>query len=249
MSRNGNAPLPPSSAAFEREIEALRQRIDTIDTQLLGLLNARATVVADIYALKRRHGVTRLDRARSDAILDRLAAASAGPAVAGRRAALSSTHCSTSSSSATHPRKSPPPLASLPDTELRRGPMARDILFQENSATRDFTFDTKVAQVFDDMVGRSVPFYGEIQRMLSELALQFTPDQDGRISRSRLLDRHDARPDSLEPPLSGDCAWLWSGQRSGDARAGARETRAARGRQAGNAADSGSRRRDRTAQR
>jgi tRNA (cmo5U34)-methyltransferase len=59
--------------------------------------------------------------------------------------------------------------------------MARDELFQENSATRDFTFDTKVAAVFDDMVGRSVPFYGEIQRMLSELALQFTPEQDGRV--------------------------------------------------------------------
>jgi tRNA (cmo5U34)-methyltransferase len=59
--------------------------------------------------------------------------------------------------------------------------MARDILFQQESATRDFTFDTKVAQVFDDMVGRSVPFYAELQRMLSDLALQFTPSQDGRI--------------------------------------------------------------------
>jgi tRNA (cmo5U34)-methyltransferase len=59
--------------------------------------------------------------------------------------------------------------------------MARDILFQQESATQDFTFDTKVAQVFDDMVGRSVPFYAELQRMLSDLALQFTPSQDGRI--------------------------------------------------------------------
>jgi len=59
--------------------------------------------------------------------------------------------------------------------------MARDILFQEESATRDFTFDTKVAQVFDDMVGRSVPFYDELQRMLADLTLQFTPTQDGRI--------------------------------------------------------------------
>src|SRR5262245_11569638 len=58
---------------------------------------------------------------------------------------------------------------------------ARDLLFQANSAARDFTFDTKVAQVYDDLVGRSVPFYGEIQRMLSELALQFTPEQDGRV--------------------------------------------------------------------
>ena len=59
--------------------------------------------------------------------------------------------------------------------------MARDILFQQESATRDFTFDTKVAQVFDDMVGRSVPFYAELQHMLADLTLQFTPEQDGRI--------------------------------------------------------------------
>lgn len=59
--------------------------------------------------------------------------------------------------------------------------MARDILFQEESAARDFTFDTKVAEVFDDMVGRSVPFYAEVQRMLSELTLQFIPSQDGRV--------------------------------------------------------------------
>ncbi len=43
--------------------------------------NARAAVVADIYALKARHGVTRFDSARTGAILDRLAAASAGPLV------------------------------------------------------------------------------------------------------------------------------------------------------------------------
>lgn len=59
--------------------------------------------------------------------------------------------------------------------------MARDILFREDSATRDFTFDTKVAQVFDDMVSRSVPFYTELQRMLSDLTLQFTPSHDGAI--------------------------------------------------------------------
>jgi chorismate mutase len=64
---------------FDAHLEALRHRVDTIDTQLLGLLNARAAVVADIYALKQRRGVTRLDRVRTGAILDRLAAASAGP--------------------------------------------------------------------------------------------------------------------------------------------------------------------------
>ena len=80
MSRDSDPSSDASpSAAFEREIEGLRHRIDTIDTQLLGLLNARAAVVADIYALKGRYGITRLDRARTDAILDRLTEASAGP--------------------------------------------------------------------------------------------------------------------------------------------------------------------------
>ena len=38
-------------------------------------------------------------------------------------------------------------------------------------AIADFRFGADVAQVFDDMLSRSVPFYGEIQRMIAELAL------------------------------------------------------------------------------
>jgi tRNA (cmo5U34)-methyltransferase len=34
----------------------------------------------------------------------------------------------------------------------------------------DFKFGTTVVNVFDDMVSRSVPFYGETQRMLAEIA-------------------------------------------------------------------------------
>lgn len=37
----------------------------------------------------------------------------------------------------------------------------------------DFKFNKDVATVFDDMVVRSVPFYLEIQRMISELTLDF----------------------------------------------------------------------------
>jgi tRNA (cmo5U34)-methyltransferase len=59
--------------------------------------------------------------------------------------------------------------------------MARDVLFQEDNAARDFTFDQKVAAVFDDMVSRSVPFYGELQRMLADLSLQFLPEQAGAV--------------------------------------------------------------------
>jgi tRNA (cmo5U34)-methyltransferase len=37
----------------------------------------------------------------------------------------------------------------------------------------DFAFDARTAGVFDDMLGRSVPFYDEIQRMTAELAAEF----------------------------------------------------------------------------
>jgi tRNA (cmo5U34)-methyltransferase len=52
--------------------------------------------------------------------------------------------------------------------------MKRDELFAtEKSTMRDFTFDSGTAQVFDDMVSRSVPFYHEIQRMVGEMAAEF----------------------------------------------------------------------------
>jgi len=38
----------------------------------------------------------------------------------------------------------------------------------------DFHFGEKVASVFDDMLDRSVPFYQEIQRMIGEMAGDFT---------------------------------------------------------------------------
>ncbi|MCB1102422.1 MAG: carboxy-S-adenosyl-L-methionine synthase CmoA [Kiritimatiellae bacterium] len=49
-----------------------------------------------------------------------------------------------------------------------------DTLFAEaTQAVRDFAFDHQVAQVFDDMVDRSVPFYSEIQRMISEISADY----------------------------------------------------------------------------
>jgi len=46
-----------------------------------------------------------------------------------------------------------------------------DKVFDEQVKTvPDFKFSAKVAGVFDDMVSRSVPFYGEIQRMVAEIA-------------------------------------------------------------------------------
>lgn len=49
--------------------------------------------------------------------------------------------------------------------------MGKDEVFKDEiQKATDFKFSAKVANVFDDMVNRSVPFYGEIQRMMAELA-------------------------------------------------------------------------------
>jgi tRNA (cmo5U34)-methyltransferase len=50
----------------------------------------------------------------------------------------------------------------------------RDQVFSvPTSRVEDFKFGKKVVSVFDDMVSRSVPFYGEMQRMIAELAADF----------------------------------------------------------------------------
>jgi tRNA (cmo5U34)-methyltransferase len=43
----------------------------------------------------------------------------------------------------------------------------------QRESVGDFRFDKSVATVFDDMVSRSVPFYGEIQRMVVEIAADY----------------------------------------------------------------------------
>lgn len=48
--------------------------------------------------------------------------------------------------------------------------MSKDEYFKDIEKPFDFKFSANVAKVFDDMVSRSVPFYGEIQRMTAELA-------------------------------------------------------------------------------
>lgn len=53
--------------------------------------------------------------------------------------------------------------------------MGKDQVFRgEIEKASDFKFGANVAKVFDDMVNRSVPFYGEIQRMMAELAADHT---------------------------------------------------------------------------
>ena len=52
--------------------------------------------------------------------------------------------------------------------------MMKDKIFRKRQRfVKDFTFGKKTAAVFDDMLDRSVPFYREIQRMISEIAADF----------------------------------------------------------------------------
>ena len=53
----------------------------------------------------------------------------------------------------------------------------RDKLFRKkHERLRDFTFGKQTAAVFDDMLDRSVPFYHEIQRMIGEIAADFSSE-------------------------------------------------------------------------
>ncbi len=50
----------------------------------------------------------------------------------------------------------------------------QDQVFKEEiKIATDFKFGSTVASVFDDMVSRSVPYYGEMQRMMAELAADY----------------------------------------------------------------------------
>lgn len=48
----------------------------------------------------------------------------------------------------------------------------KDTLFKSDDVKGEFRFDAKVAEVFDDMLSRSVPFYGEVQRIIANLATE-----------------------------------------------------------------------------
>lgn len=48
-----------------------------------------------------------------------------------------------------------------------------EVYLSPDKRSTDFAFDESVAEVFDDMVGRSVPFYAEQQRMICEIARTF----------------------------------------------------------------------------
>jgi tRNA (cmo5U34)-methyltransferase len=52
--------------------------------------------------------------------------------------------------------------------------MKKDAIFAEKTqAVGDFNFGEKTAEVFEDMLDRSIPLYRELQRMLGEIAAEF----------------------------------------------------------------------------
>jgi len=55
--------------------------------------------------------------------------------------------------------------------------MTKDTLFREDSNGSDFNFGEATAEVFDDMLERSVPLYRELQRMTGEIAAEFAADR------------------------------------------------------------------------
>lgn len=56
--------------------------------------------------------------------------------------------------------------------------MSKDEVFKGDiEKASDFKFGANVAKVFDDMVNRSVPYYGEIQRMMAELAADYAREE------------------------------------------------------------------------
>lgn len=55
-------------------------------------------------------------------------------------------------------------------------PVTDTVFADHQMPIADFMFDAKVANVFDDMVSRSVPFYHEMQRMTCEIAKDFAEE-------------------------------------------------------------------------
>jgi len=79
----------------------------------------------------------------------------------------------------------------------------KDHFFKEEIKTAaDFKFGSAVAGVFDDMVNRSVPFYGEMQRMTAELATDYAkPGTDvydlGCATGTTLIGMNTSIPDDI----------------------------------------------------
>jgi len=71
--------MPASAPRDAGDLASLRERIDAIDRELLGLLNRRAEVALAIGALKRAEGSPAFRPEREAAVIDALKAGNTGP--------------------------------------------------------------------------------------------------------------------------------------------------------------------------
>ncbi len=77
------------------------------------------------------------------------------------------------------------------------------VFHQEIKNASDFKFGTTVANVFDDMVNRSVPYYGEMQRMIAELAADHAKEGSyvydlGCSTGTTMIGMNTSVPESIE---------------------------------------------------
>ncbi|MGM0681904.1 MAG: carboxy-S-adenosyl-L-methionine synthase CmoA [Thermodesulfobacteriota bacterium] len=56
--------------------------------------------------------------------------------------------------------------------------MTRDNIFQANNPPAEFSFDSRIAEVFDDMLTRSIPYYHSLIKMSISLLNRFCRDSD-----------------------------------------------------------------------
>jgi chorismate mutase len=68
-----------SQEAARKELTEWRNRIDTLDNELVALLNRRAEYVLQLAPLKRQIGVAVQDAGREQEVRDKLRAANSGP--------------------------------------------------------------------------------------------------------------------------------------------------------------------------
>jgi chorismate mutase len=68
-----------SEQGSDPTVQAARERISTLDAELVALVNERLEVVRELHAYKRARGYPMVDPGREQLLLDRLVAANPGP--------------------------------------------------------------------------------------------------------------------------------------------------------------------------
>jgi chorismate mutase len=68
-----------SEQGSDPSVQAARERISALDSQLVALLNQRLEAVRELHAYKRAQGYPMVDPEREKLLLDRLVAANPGP--------------------------------------------------------------------------------------------------------------------------------------------------------------------------